>query len=222
MNKSYPNFAIINKSYIGNRKDILNIVPHEAVKILDIGCSIGTLGSQIKQRQKAKVVGIELDKKMAKKAEEKLDRVIIGNIELINLKDYYPLCYFDCIIFADVLEHLKDPWKILENCKDFLNENGCVISSIPNVRHYSTLYNLLIKGYWPYRERGIHDINHLRFFTKKNISEMFKKCGLNIVTFDKKYRILERGHWLDKYIKYFCIFLKEFFVFQYLIVAKKI
>jgi len=150
-----------------------------------------------------------------------MDRVIISDIERINLIDYFQPNYFDCIIFADVLEHLKDPWAVLKNVTNFLTDSGFIITSIPNVRHYTTIINL-IKGYWPYRERGIHDKTHLRFFTLKNVKEMFQNAGLKIVRIERNYRIIERPHWFKRFSKYFafCPF-KEFVTFQYLMVSKK-
>ena len=158
-----------NQSYIGVRKDILALLPENLNKVLDIGCSTGALGEQIKRKSGAEVTGVEINKQMAKISQEKLNSVIVGNIEEINLEDVIPLNSFDCIIFADTLEHLKNPWKTLKTISTFLSDGGTIIASIPNVRHYSTIINLIFRGYWPYRERGIHDKTHLRFFTLKNI-----------------------------------------------------
>jgi len=211
-----------NISYIGERNDILNLLPNNVKRVLDIGCSIGTLGEKIKKRNHAEVVGIEINEQMGKIAKEKLDKVIIGDIENVNLSDYLVPNYFDCVIFADTLEHLKNPWGVLKNANKFLNNRGIVIASIPNVRHYTTIINLLFKGYWPYRERGIHDNNHLRFFTLKNIEELFQYAGLKIYKIIRKYRIIERPHFLNKCSKYLALpFIKDFITFQYLIIAKK-
>jgi len=159
---------------------------------------------------------------MAKVAKEKLDRVIIGDIEKLNLTDYLAANYFDCIVFADILEHLKNPWDVLKSVTSFLSDEGVVIASIPNIRHYTTIINLLFRGYWPYRERGIHDKNHLRFFTFKNIKTMFNDAGINIISIKRTYRIIERPHRLNRFSKYFAFIpFKEFLTFQYLIVAKK-
>jgi len=211
-----------NPSYIGSREDVLNLIPNNVRRVLDVGCSIGILGEELKQRFGAEVVGVELDEQMAKIAKEKLDKVIIGDIEKINLADYFAPNYFDCIIFADILEHLKDPWGVLKNATSFLSDGGVIVASIPNIRHYTTITNLLFKGYWPYRERGIHDKTHLRFFTLKNIKEMIGDAGLKIVKIKRNYRIIERPHRLNRFSKYCAFpFLKDFLTFQYLIVCKK-
>jgi len=215
--------ANFNPSYIGQRDDILKLLPGSAKKVLDVGCSIGVLGQQIKHKNSAEVVGIEVNVQMAKIAERKLDKVIIGNIQKIDLEDLLAPDYFDCIIFADLLEHLKDPWSVLKKCERFLNQNGVIISSIPNIRHYNTIINLFFKGYWPYRERGIHDKTHLRFFTLKNIKEMFQDAGLQIVKVERNYPFIEdEQHLYDRLAKYLGLFLvKDFITFQFLIVAEK-
>ena len=215
--------ASFNPSYVGLRQDVLNLVPYDANKILDIGCSVGALGEAIKQRTNAEVVGIEIDEQMGKVAKEKLDSVIIEDVERISLADYVSPNYFDCIIFADTLEHMKNPWDILKYATSFLNNEGVIIASIPNVRHYTTIANLLLRAYWPYRERGIHDKAHLRFFTLKNIGELFQQANLKIVSIKRNYRIIEKPHPLNKYAKYFAFFppLKDFLTFQYLVVGEK-
>ena len=211
-----------NISYIGQRNDILNFIPPGVRRVLDIGCSAGNLGYSIKNKLNAEVCGIELNRQMADDASKKLDKVLVDDIETLNLTEHFPKKYFDCIIFADILEHLKDPWDVLKNTRNVLSDTGLIIASIPNVRHHSTIINLLIKGYWPYRNRGIHDKTHLRFFTLRNIKEMFESNGFQLAKISRKYRIIEKPHPYNKYSKYFAISIfKELLTFQYLVVAGK-
>lgn len=209
-------------SYVGLRADILSLIPDNVGRVLDFGCSIGRLGEELKHRFGAEVVGIELNEKMAKVAKEKLDKVIIGDIDKINLEDHLVPNYFDCVIFADILEHLTNPWGVLKNATTFLNNDGIVIASIPNVRHYTIVLNLLFRGYWPYRERGLYDETHLRFFTLRNIEELFQYANLRIIQLKRNYRIIERPHRHNRFSKYLTFPpFKEFLTFQYLTVAKK-
>jgi glycosyltransferase involved in cell wall biosynthesis/ubiquinone/menaquinone biosynthesis C-methylase UbiE len=214
--------AEFNPAYTGSRKDILDLIPPNVNKVLDVGCSIGTLGKDIKnKREGAKVIGVESDQHMAEIARNKLDYVIVRDVENIDLGIKFPLNYFDCMIFADVLEHLRNPWKVLKDIVNFLDNDGIVISSLPNVRHYSVILNL-IRGSWPYRERGIQDKTHLRFFTLRNIHELFKQADLVITEVKRNYRIIEKPHYLNRYSKYLALpFLREFLTFQYIVVAKK-
>ena len=210
-----------NESYIGKRNDILKHIPKEMKFILDIGCSIGTLGRQIKTKNKCHVTGIELSKKMGKEASKYLDKVIIGDVEESILENIENNKY-ECIILADIIEHLKDPWKLIKDCNRILKKDGIIIASIPNIKHLSTIYSLIIKGYWPYRDRGIHDKTHLRFFTLKNIKELFKYPQFIKKNIDRNYRIIESPNKINKFAKIFSFFpLRNFFVFQYIVVYKK-
>ncbi|MFY9302553.1 MAG: glycosyltransferase [Atribacterales bacterium] len=160
--------------YSYSRPEIQALIPSSAKKILDIGCGTGELGKALKERQDCEVTGVEIVPEVADKARENLDKVIVGDIE--EIIDDLPENYYDVVIFADVLEHLKNPWKILSQIKTRINAQSIVIISIPNVRHWSVIKDLL-EGRWDYQEAGILDKTHLRFFTKKTILDMLDKTG---------------------------------------------
>ncbi|MCK4948010.1 MAG: class I SAM-dependent methyltransferase [Candidatus Aureabacteria bacterium] len=212
----------LNPSYIGQRPDIERLVSPNAKTILDIGCSTGTLGAAIKARTGARVFGIELSQEMAHVASDRLDKVFVGDAAEIILQGKMQDFRFDTIIFADILEHLIDPWSVLRGAARYLENDGTIIASIPNVRHLDTIFNLVFKGNWPYRERGIHDQTHLRFFTKRNIMELFDSADLSIDTIKTNYRFIERGHRLNRFAKFLAIpGMRNFLAFQYLIRAQR-
>lgn len=213
----------LNKSYIGVRSDILDVIPESINSLLDVGCSIGTLGAEvIAANPQAKVYGIELDREMARLAEKKLHKVYVANMDEFSLAEEFSPDAFDCVVLADVLEHLKDPWKVVAEAAQITSSNGVVIACIPNVRHFDTIFNLVFRGIWPYRDRGIHDRTHLRFFTRKNIGELFASADVDIEVINTNYRLLERPGRINDWAKYFALpVLKHFLAFQYVIVARK-
>jgi len=93
----------------------------------------------------------------------------------------YPQKYFNYILLPDVLEHLKDPWGFLEKIRDYLDDDGSILSSIPNIMHISVIRELFC-GVWQYKDAGILDKTHLRFFT---LSEIVKMFALN------KYKVIK-------------------------------
>jgi GT2 family glycosyltransferase/Flp pilus assembly protein TadD len=121
------------------------------------------------------VWGIEPVEHAARDARTKLDRVITSKAEdaLAELPDGY----FDVMVCADVLEHMQDPAAFLAQARNKLSLRGEVVASIPNVRHWSVLVDLL-EGRWDYQDAGILDRTHLRFFTRKSILELFGNAGL--------------------------------------------
>jgi 2-polyprenyl-3-methyl-5-hydroxy-6-metoxy-1,4-benzoquinol methylase len=111
-------------------------------------------------------------------AETKLDKVLTGACE-DRIKDL-PDGHFDVIYFNDVLEHLVDPYKVLEAIKSKLSPNGVIISSIPNVRYFRVLKKLVVNKNWEYEKDGVLDKTHLRFFTSKSIQKMYTDLGYKI------------------------------------------
>lgn len=164
--------------YVRDREEILKYFPQNSKKILDIGCGAGNFGKILKAHMDAEVWGVEISKEAAVEAEKKLDKIVIGDIESDNLN--LPGNYFDCIVFNDVLEHLKNPWNVLKRCKDNLKNKGHIVASIPNVRYYANVRALLVNKSWDYVDEGILDKTHLRFFTEKTIKDMFVLCGYHI------------------------------------------
>ncbi|TXE13829.1 class I SAM-dependent methyltransferase [Seonamhaeicola algicola] len=169
-----------NKGYYENsRTEMQKLLPPNIKTVLDIGCGNGTFANSIKNSKKIEVWGVELMSNEANIASEKLDKVINKKVE--DAIDKLPDNYFDVIYFNDVLEHVSYPDTILKEIKIKLKQNGVVISSIPNVRYHSAMYNFLFKKDWKYAKSGVMDYTHLRFFTSKSIKRMYMNAGYSIV-----------------------------------------
>lgn len=165
-------------SYYQNvRMDILPLVPEDASCILEIGCAAGGTGNELKKRGGVFVAGVEQDPEAARLAREVLDDVIEGNIETLDLP--YAENSFDCILFADVLEHLIDPLTVLKKLRKYLKTEGTVIASLPNVQFHGVVHHL-VEGNWTYQKEGILDETHLRFFTFKEMENFFAQAGFEI------------------------------------------
>ncbi|NNC69991.1 MAG: class I SAM-dependent methyltransferase [Flavobacteriaceae bacterium] len=165
--------------YSNDRQEMLNYLPKDAKKILDIGCSNGSFATTVKEKNSAEVWGIEFMDQEAKKAEQTLDKVFSGPCE--DFLDELPDDYFDVVYCNDVLEHLVDPYLVLKKIKKKLAKGGVVISSIPNIRFHSVLIPLIFNKKFEYQNFGVMDKTHLRFFTKKSIRNMYENLGYEIL-----------------------------------------
>jgi 2-polyprenyl-3-methyl-5-hydroxy-6-metoxy-1,4-benzoquinol methylase len=164
--------------YFGHaRPEVLELIPRSARRILDIGCGAGRLGAALKARQPAEVTGIELDEAAATAARQHLDQVCAGDVE--RLEPDFAEGSFDAIVCGDVLEHLREPERLLQRARAWLAPEGRLIASIPNVRHHSVIRSLL-EGNWTYESAGLLDRTHLRFFTRREIEKLFARAGLAI------------------------------------------
>lgn len=175
MNKDYETKAT--SYYQGINQQLFTLIEPTVKNVLDIGCGEGALGEALKHAYEAGVHGFEQFPSAAEKAKAKLDSITIGNIEEDPLP--YREASFDAVIFADVLEHMLDPWAVLEKVKPYLSQTGCVYASIPNVGHISIMEELL-KGTWTYVDAGLLDKTHFRFFTKHEIQQLFNKSGYSV------------------------------------------
>jgi 2-polyprenyl-3-methyl-5-hydroxy-6-metoxy-1,4-benzoquinol methylase len=159
-----------------DRDDVLPFIPAGARTVFDVGCSFGGFGASLKRaRPTTEVWGLEPHEDAAAVAATRLDRVIHG-----VFPDDAPEREFDCVVFNDVLEHLLEPWDALREARTMLAAGGVVVASIPNVRHYSVVVPLLLKGRFTYRDSGIMDRTHLRFFTRSTMVELFEATGFRI------------------------------------------
>jgi len=178
-----------NSSYITIRHDLLKHVKGIDLDILDIGCANGENGRYLMEKGYAKsVVGVEYVDAMAIEAKKKLSIVFSGSIEdkqlLTELKSYN----FDIILLGDVLEHLVDPWSVLNSLSENLKKEGKIIISTPNVQHIEVFISLYMKGSWPLNDRGIFDRTHLRWFTIKDLRKLVNQANLKIDNVERIFR----------------------------------
>jgi 2-polyprenyl-3-methyl-5-hydroxy-6-metoxy-1,4-benzoquinol methylase len=209
------------------RTELLALIPESARKVLDIGCGAGWLGEAIKKRQPAEVVGIEFVEAAARRAEQRLDRVLAGDIEHLE-PDFTPGS-FDAVVCGDVLEHLRDPARMLHRIRTWLQPDGLLIASIPNVRHHTVVRGLLA-GNWTYESAGLLDRTHLRFFTRREIEKLFFRTGFGIRDLQMVAGPGDEG-WEEQAqsgtVKVGCLHMAgmppeeaaEFYVYQYLLTA---
>jgi 2-polyprenyl-3-methyl-5-hydroxy-6-metoxy-1,4-benzoquinol methylase len=199
--------------YTYERREIVNQVPIGQHVVLEIGCGEGGTGVALKAEGRARsVTGIELMEKSAEKAKEVLDQVLVGNIEQMSLP--FVEEQFDVIIFADVLEHLVDPWSTLRRLKSYLKRGGLVVISLPNVRNWRVLMPLVFLGRWKYQDEGIMDRTHLRFFSRREMMGLLNECDFDI-------KVIEPTGQKSKQLSRLGIgFLSELLAVQYVLVGR--
>jgi SAM-dependent methyltransferase len=162
----------------GELLDMIDIAPQ---RVLDVGCGDGATDAELKRRfPGAAVVGIEAVPAAAERAEARLDRVIRANAESLDFTAAGIAAEtLDLIIVADVLEHMLDPWHMLEKLHGLLAPNGRILASIPNVRNL-WLLEKIVRGGFDYADEGLLDITHIRFFTLAEMRAMFADTGYAI------------------------------------------
>ncbi|SHG03581.1 Methyltransferase domain-containing protein [Desulfacinum infernum DSM 9756] len=203
------------------RPEILRLVPKEARKVLDVGCGSGRLGKDLKSRSQVTVHGIEIAEVPGRRAALPLDRVWIAPVE--RGARFARSGGHDCIVLADVLEHLRDPQRVLAHLAKNLAPGGTVVASVPNVQNQEVLLNLMA-GRWNYTSEGLLDRTHLRFFTRQTARELSWAAGLRI----ENIGTVRDGSIRTVFLKkspgrsaFWTVDREDFGVWQFLITAKR-
>jgi 2-polyprenyl-3-methyl-5-hydroxy-6-metoxy-1,4-benzoquinol methylase len=169
---------------------VVGFVPAGA-RVLEFGCATGYMSKVLKARLGCAVTGVELSAEAGELAREYCECVIIGDAEKLPFEPLLGPTRFDAILFADVLEHLREPGILLGRLRPFLAEGGAVIASIPNVAHGSVRLALL-NGEFRYRPTGLLDNTHLRFFTRESIEDLFEQAGYRVTHWRRRLVDIER------------------------------
>lgn len=201
------------------RQEIAPLLPPQCGRVLEIGCGSGaTLGWLRRRKGATHTVGVEIFEAAAESARRHTDEV--------HCLDYERVCLpvgsgeFDLILCLDVLEHMVDPWRVIDRLvSQHLVPGGTLIVSLPNVRHYSVVLPLLLQGRWDYQDAGLLDRTHLRFFTRGTAIRLLSRAQLESVHC--------RGagfEWPSRKVIFNALtagIFREFLTYQYLLAARK-
>jgi methionine biosynthesis protein MetW len=147
-------------------------------RVLDLGCGSGELASYLTARGD-RVWGVDVNSAALAQAAASFVDTRVADLEETSLTDLFPGLRFDVVVFADVLEHVREPWSLLQAARSVLEPGGRVVASIPNFAH-AAVRLAVVSGAMPYRGLGILDDTHVRFFTLNGITSLFEESGFRL------------------------------------------
>lgn len=159
---------------------LVELVGH-GQRVLEVGCARGYMSEFLARHRHCRVTGIEIDSAAAKDAAAHCETLVVGDVEKDALEQVTGL--FDVITFADVLEHLRDPLRVLRAAHAYLDSGGSVLISLPNIAHWDVRRSLLF-GRFEYSRTGILDDTHVRFFTYDTALRLIRDAGFEIDAWD--------------------------------------
>lgn len=181
LEKDYPLLVNLSETDLDDNsslKKMLRLIG-ENKRVIDFGCATGYFARLLSNRG-CEVTGVEINSKAAKVAEKYCEQVIVADLDFVSLSDILSeqisKTKFDVAVFGDILEHLRNPWKVLEETRDLLKPQGYAIASIPNIAH-GAIRLALLQGKFEYKQLGILDNTHLRFFTRETVEQLFEDSG---------------------------------------------
>ncbi|NBT55035.1 MAG: class I SAM-dependent methyltransferase [Betaproteobacteria bacterium] len=167
------NYEAKSSAYFAHaRKEIAPLLPPRCGRVLEVGCGSGATLAWLRASGRAEYsVGVEISSAAAESARSLVDEIYCLDFEKSGSSFAQPK--FDVILCLDVLEHMVDPWRVVDQLvTDQLAPGGTLVMSLPNVRHYSVVLPLLLQGRWDYETAGLLDRTHLRFFTRRTALAM--------------------------------------------------
>jgi 2-polyprenyl-3-methyl-5-hydroxy-6-metoxy-1,4-benzoquinol methylase len=147
-------------------------------RVLEVGCGAGHVTRHLVARGNA-VVGVEIDPRAAARAEQFAERVVVADLDQVDLLKAVGDDRFQVVVLSDVLEHLRDPLAALRAATQLLDPDGYLVVSVPNVAHID-LRLLHLEGRWEYHDTGLLDRTHLRFFTRSTLRDLVREAGLHV------------------------------------------
>jgi 2-polyprenyl-3-methyl-5-hydroxy-6-metoxy-1,4-benzoquinol methylase len=173
-----PKYTSFDDSPGSTHELVVSLVPPRA-RVLEFGCATGYMSEVLRAQLGCAVTGVEISPEAAAIAADHCDQVIVGDAEVLDYDDLLGEERFGAVLFADVLEHLRDPGALLRRVRPFISEEGVVVASVPNVAHASVRLALL-GGEFRYRDTGLLDDTHIRFYTRESIQDLFEGSGYAI------------------------------------------
>lgn len=197
-------------------------------KVLELGPATGYMTRYMKEQLNCSVYCIEYDPNSAEQASVYSEKMIVSDLEDFSVwTKQLSGEKFDYILCVDVLEHLRDPHSVLNEVVKYLEADGTVIASIPNISHNAIIMSLL-QGEFKYNQLGLLDNTHVKFFTKESIVEMLNEAGLEIVKMKATKARPEETEFHKRYEEFpesvqdYLLSNSEGHAYQYISVAKKI
>lgn len=154
--------------------DLLRFMGSLGGTVLDVGCGSGAWASELRQAGAQLLVGVEpTDDAML--ARQRFDHVLQAPVQEVDLSTIGPI---DVVVVADVLEHLVEPWVLLEQLRQAVQPGARLIVSVPNVRFLGHLLRVAVAGRFEYADDGgFYDRGHLRWFTQQDLTADLERSG---------------------------------------------
>ncbi len=156
----------------------------QGARVLDLGAGPGVLGGYLHDALGCTVDGVEVSPDAAAAARNRYRRLEVADLDSVPLESLGFEGGYDFIVCADVLEHLRDPEQLLAQLPSLLAPGGRLIASVPNVA-YAGLVADLLAGHFDYRDEGLLDRTHLRFFTRASLLAMLRRVGWSPTSLDR-------------------------------------
>jgi 2-polyprenyl-3-methyl-5-hydroxy-6-metoxy-1,4-benzoquinol methylase len=149
-------------------------------RVLDLGCSSGLLASRVRALGHH-VTAVDVAE--LPEVRGRVDKFVRADLDQGLPDELAELGPFDVVLTADVLEHLREPRKLLEQLRTVLAGDGVLIASVPNFGHWYARVRTAL-GLFDYDQRGVLDRGHVRFFTRRSFRRLLQDTGFRVTALE--------------------------------------
>ena len=199
------------------RPDLVPLFPSDGQIIGSIGCGTGVT-EQVLVQAGREVHGVDISAPAIEIAKTRLT-----SARLIAPDERMPFAErsLDGLILADVIEHIPAAWDVLRDFVKMVRPGGWVLISVPNMRHWMTIYHFLLRADWPEMEMGIYDKTHLHVITRKRLTRWCDRAGLKIERWFPRYDPLPKFSRVTRPMDKLTLGLfHDWFMFQLQLIAR--
>lgn len=189
-----PQHQNYTRNVVANQEEALSKivakVPRGAL-VLDVGCGSGMMGRFLSENNECVVDGVDIDPEAVELARPKYRNIAVANLERDSLMAFFKPSAYDCIVVADVVEHLVHPEQLFEDIKKLLKPEGMLLFSIPNISHISAGLELIL-GKFGYQNSGLLDSTHVRFYSRQGFVDKLASSGIYVEDIDTVQRDFDK------------------------------
>jgi len=146
--------------------------------VLDVGCVDHEAAKETGDEWLHKVIlehassvlGLDYAEEEVKDLVQKGYNIVYGNAEEVELGKK-----FDVVVAGELIEHLSNPGKFLENMRKHLHENGEIVLTTPNPYYPKRMAEILIQG-----RAQVHP-QHVMWYCPRTLTEILTRAGFSEV-----------------------------------------
>lgn len=162
--------------------DLLELMAPNYRHVVEVGSALGLLAqAYLAVNPSCRYTGIEIHAEYATASQQHCTDTRVADIEAADDAFFAEFAAVDCWIFGDVLEHLHDPWRVLQRIRQHGRKGVAVIVSVPNLQNW-VLQSRINAGQFFYMDSGLLDRTHIRWFTRITLLRMFIDAGYTVET----------------------------------------
>lgn len=157
-------------------------------RLLDVGCATGFF-LEAAVEAGYEVRGVEFSTTAISLARPDIrERIACGDVNTLLKQD---VAKFDVVTAFDIIEHVQDPVKFLEDIRNALVPGGVLALSTPDTGHF---LRYLMGSKWPM----LQPMQHTVLFSRRGIEALLQRCGFTDVKFETAHKVLTMDYLGDQ------------------------